>query len=104
MMRELEVPLPLSGFQVDADQRFGEQIVAGPMAAVVVGRRRLDRQVHEPELLVDGDLRPDADVAVGRPRFAFPRVVAELTRPRNRVELPELLPGARVERAREALR
>ena len=64
MVHELEVPLALAGLQIDADEALGEQVVAGPVAAVEVRRRRLDRQVDEAELLVDGDLRPDAGVAV----------------------------------------
>ena len=77
-MHELEMPLARAGLQIDADEAFGEEIVAGPVAAVEVGRWRLDRQIDEAELFVDGDLRPHADVAVGGPRLVLPRVVAEL--------------------------
>ena len=52
MVHELVVPLPLPGLQIDADQALGEQVVAGTMAAVEVGRGRLDRQVDEAELFV----------------------------------------------------
>ena len=104
MVHELEVPLALAGFQIDARKRFGKQVVAGPMAAVVIGAGRLNRQIHEPGVFVHSDLRPHADVAVRRPRLLFPRVVAELARPRNRVELPQLLAGPSVERARKAFR
>ena len=79
-MDELEMPLALAGLQIDADEALGEQVVAGTMAAVVIGRRRFDRQVDQAEIFVDGDLRPDAGVAVGRPRLVLPRVVAELAR------------------------
>ena len=73
------------------------------MAAVEIRRRRFDRQVDEAELFVHGDLRPHADVAVDRPRVLLPRLVAELARTRNRVELPELLAGPHVEGAHQAL-
>ena len=86
MVHELEVPLALPGLQVDGDETLGEQVVAGPVPAVEVRRRRLDRQVGEAELFVDADLRPDAGVAVVRPRVLFPGVVAELARARNGVE------------------
>src|SRR4030095_12394151 len=102
-MHELEVPLALAGLQVDADEAFGEEVVAGAMAAVVIGGRRFDRKITETELFIDRDLRPHADVAVARPRFLEPRVVAEITRARNRVELPDHLAGADVERADDAL-
>src|SRR5437899_2603296 len=67
MVDQLEVPLPLPCLQIDRDQTLSEQVVAWPMAAVEVGRRRLDGQIHEAELLVDGHLVPDAHVAVPRP-------------------------------------
>ena len=104
MVHQLEVPLALAGLQIDADQGVAEQIVAGPMAAVEVRRRIFDGQVYEARFFVDGDLRPNARVAVDRPRFVFPRVVAELAGLRNRVERPQELAGLHVERAHEPLR
>ena len=95
VMHDLEVPLALAGLQIDADEAVAEQVVAGTMAAVEIRCRILDRQIHEAELFVDRDLRPDAGVAVDRPRFLFPRVVAELAGPRNRVERPQQLAGLR---------
>jgi hypothetical protein len=43
MVHELEVPLLLAGFQIDGDQRLGVEVVARPVAAVGVDRRRLAR-------------------------------------------------------------
>ncbi len=100
---ELEVPLPLAGTQIDADQRFAEEVVAGAVAAIEVVGRGLHRQVGQAEVLVDGDLRPDAGVAVLLGRAAQPRVVPELARFRDRVEDPQALAGADVERADVAL-
>src|SRR5206468_1951408 len=85
-------------------ERFCVQIVAGTVAAVGVDRRRLARQVDEAGLGVDGDLRPDADVAGPLPRSVFPRLVAGLAGIRNRVEAPDLLAGARVVGADEPFR
>ena len=103
MVHELEVPLALAGLQVDGDDAFGEEVVAGTMAAVEIGGGRLDRQVRETELFVDRNLIPDADVAVDRPRIVQPRVVAEFAGPRNRVERPQPLAGAHVEGLDEPL-
>src|ERR1041384_1801335 len=103
-MDELEVPLPLTGLQIDRDEAFAEQVVAGPVAAVVVRGRRFHRQIHEPEVLVDAGLRPDTDVAVARPRVVLPCLGAELSGSRDRVERPEKLPAARIEGAPEPLR
>ena len=72
VMHDLEVPLALAGLQIDADDAVAEQVVAGTMAAVVVRRRILDRQIDQAGFLVDRDLRPDAGVAVDRPRLVLP--------------------------------
>ncbi len=73
------------------------------MAAVVVARRQLDRQVGHVELFVDRNLSPDAGVAGVDPGFLFPRVVAELAQLGNRVENPQALAGLDVEAADVAL-
>src|SRR5262249_19756648 len=93
----------LPGLEVDADEAVAEQVVARTMAAIQIRRRIFDRQVDEARFLIDGDLRPDAGVAVDRPRFLLPRVGAELARTRNRVERPQQLAGLRVPRAHQAL-
>ena len=48
-MHGLEVPHAFAGRGVEADQALGEQIVAAPMAAVVVVGRRTEGQVHVAE-------------------------------------------------------
>src|SRR5205814_10330609 len=96
-------PLALSGVVVDAERRLRERIVAGAMAAVVVGRWCFDRQIDEAKILVHGDLRPHAGVAVNGPRFLFPAVVAEFARTWNRVELPQLFAGPRIVGAHQPL-
>src|SRR5260221_3871361 len=103
MVHELEVPLAHAGLQIDGDERLGEQVVARPVAAVGVDRRRFHREVDEAQLRIDGDLRPDAVVAGPRPRFLFPRAVAEFAGRWNRIEAPDLFTGARVERADQTL-
>src|SRR6188472_960505 len=103
MVHELEVPFALSGFQIDTDDALGEEVVAWTMAAIVVGRRRFNWEVDEAGLLVDGDLRPHAGVAGLGPRLVLPRVVAEFAWPRNRVERPQQLAAAHIERAHQAL-
>src|SRR5262245_3363558 len=96
------MPLPLSGFQINANQAFAIDIVAGPMPAVVIGGGRFDRQVNEPEILVDGDLSPHAGVAVLSPRPVFPRLVSRLARSGHRIKPPELFAGSHIERAHQA--
>ena len=68
-------------------------------AAVVVAGRRLNRQIHVPELFVRRHRRPDGDVAGVGPRIVQPGLVPELPRRRHGVERPQQLPGADVEAA-----
>src|SRR5207249_11382663 len=103
VMDELEVPLALTGLQIDAHQALTEQVVPWPVSTVEIRGWRLHRQVHQPCLLVYRDLGPDAGVAVNGPRLVLPRVVAKLTGTRNRVEGPEQLAAAHVEGADESL-
>ena len=67
MVHEPEVPLSLTGLEIDAHETLGKQVVSGSVATVVVGRGGLNRQVRQPEIFVDADLRPYAGVAVDRP-------------------------------------
>ena len=96
MVHELEVPDALAGLGVEADQRVGEQVVAGAVPAVVVGHRRADRQVDVPELRVVAHVRPDVGPARPLPRLVAPGLVAELARLRDGVEDPLHLAGADV--------
>src|SRR5262245_43051087 len=53
VMNELIMPDALTGRELHCEQRFGKQVVAGPMTAVVVAGGQFDREVDETELLVD---------------------------------------------------
>ena len=95
-MHRLEVPHPLAGLDVERDQALGEQVVARPVAAVVVAGRRARRQVHVAQLLVGAHRRPDVGVARVAPRLVAPGVGAEVVPPRHRAEDPPHVPGAGV--------
>src|SRR6185503_4152250 len=103
MMNELEVPLALTGLEINRNQALAVQVVSRALAAVVVRRGRFNRKIDETELFVHSDLRPHAGVAVDGPRAIQPRVVAELSGTWNRVERPQHLAGAYVIRAHESL-
>ena len=92
-----------AGLQVDRDEALGVEVVAGAVAAVLVDGRRFDRQIDDAGFGVGGDLRPHADVAGPVPRSVFPRLVTGLAGAGHRVEAPDLLAGAGVEGAHEAL-
>src|SRR4030095_4093836 len=81
-----------------------EQVASRTVSAVVVGRRRLDRQVHETKIFVDADLSPDADVAIDRPRLVLPRPLAVVARAGNLFNRPQPLAGPDIERPHEPLR
>ena len=102
-MHNLEMPLALAGLQIDANQAFAEQIVARPLSAVVVGRRRFHRKINQPEFFIDGHLSPHAGVAVGGPGTVLPGFVAELARPWNGVERPQQLAGFNIKSPHQAL-
>src|SRR5258705_11966179 len=89
VMYELEMPLPLSGSQIDRNHALAEQARARTLGAEVIVRRELDRQVREIELFVRRNLAPYAGVAGVRPRIVQPGVVAEFAGTRDRVEDPE---------------
>ena len=93
----LEVPLQLARLRVERDRRVAEQVVAGPIAAVVVHARTADRHVDEAALLVDGQReRPDVVAGAILPAVVAPRVVADFAGQGNGVEVPHLLARARV--------
>ena len=93
----LEVPLQLAGQRVERDGRVAEQVVAGPIAAVVVHARTADRHVDEAALLIDGQReRPDVVAGAILPAVVAPGVVTDFAGPRDGVEVPQLLARARV--------
>ena len=64
MVHQLEMPLPLAGFEIDRNERFTGQTIAWPMTSIDVSGGQLDREVRQPQFLVHADLSPDAAVAV----------------------------------------
>src|SRR5207302_5179314 len=104
VMHDLEVPLALAGFQIDAHEAVAEQIVAGPVAAVLIGSRILNREVDEAEIFIDRDPSPDACVAIDGVGVVLPRLCTELAGSGNGVESPQRLAGLHIKRAHEALR
>ena len=59
----LEVPHPLAGLDVERDDRVGEQVVAGAVAAVVDAGGRRQRHVDVAQLGVARDAAPRRQVA-----------------------------------------
>ena len=94
VMHRLEVPDPLPGLDVGGDDRLREQVVAGPVHAVVVVGGGAGRQIHVAQLVVAGQHRPDVGVARVPPRLVQPGVGPELVGAVGHgVEVPGVGPG-----------
>ena len=99
------MPRRLTGGRVEAHERFGEQVRAGPPAAPVVPARRRRREVQQPTRLIERHRRPDIRMAGGLPGAVAPRVRTEvLGRLRNGEEHPGALAGPHVEGLNRARR
>ena len=96
VMDRLEVPEPLSRARIERDQAVREEVLAEPIATIEVVGRRSGRHVHDPALVVDREGAPVVGAADVLVRLLRPRVVAELSRPRNCMELPDLPAGDHV--------
>ncbi len=101
-MDRLEVPAVLAGLDVERDDGVAEQVVAGRVAAPVVGRGPADGDEDQAPLHVHrGRGRPHVDAGAAPPAVA-PGVVAQLPGNRHGLEFPQLLAGPHVEGARIA--
>src|SRR5688572_19006291 len=104
MVDGLEVPEVLAGLRIDRNDRVRKRVVTRSIAAVVVRRRSGDRQIDDAALHIHR--REEAPHVRARSILpaVTPRVVVLVARPRNGPELPQLLAGDDVERARIARR
>src|SRR5215469_18948291 len=102
-MHDLEIPFALARFQIDTDQALAEQIIPGTFAAIIIRGWRFDRHINVPKLRIDGDLRPDAGVAIYVGRSVFPGVVTELAFFRDRMKSPKKFAGLDVEGTHQPL-
>ena len=103
VLDHLVVPDPLARSRVEREDGIREQVIAVPVHAVPVERRRPGGREHHAVLLVHGDAGPRVGAARQR-RAIGPRIRAELADLRNRVEGPPQLPRLHVERADVARR
>ena len=80
------MPLPLAGLQIHANQRFGEQIIAGPLPPVVIRCRSFYRKVNQSKLLVE--LPRDQRAPEFLPFLVLDMVVASLLMSLGMMMLP----------------
>ena len=98
----LVVPDPLPGGRIQRNQALGEEVLAWPVAAVVVACAQLDGQVDVPQRGVGAQRGPHGGVARVRPGIVFPGVVSVLAGLGDGVEGPAKLARDRVEAAHVA--
>src|SRR5579864_9677763 len=91
MVHQLKVPLALSCLQIDAHQRFPEEIVAWPVASIEIPGGGLNGQIDQPQLFIHGKLRPHSGVASVFCGTVEPCLVAKFPLLGNRVEDPQAL-------------
>ena len=87
------MPEPLSRPRIERDQAVREEVFAEPIASIEVVGRRSGRHVHDAALVINREGAPVVGTADVLVRLLRPRVVAELSRPRDCMELPDLPAG-----------
>src|SRR5512145_3157974 len=98
-MHQLEVPEALSSARLERHDRGSEQIRSNPIRTIEIVRGRSERDEDDTATDVDGHLAPIVDAADVLPGVLRPCLVAELTRPRHRMERPHQPAGQDVIRA-----
>ena len=58
VMHQLVMPFAFAGLQIHRDDALTEERIALAVAAVVIARRQLDRDVRQPQIFVNRDLSP----------------------------------------------
>src|ERR1700686_1578683 len=98
-MDQLVVPLAFPGLQVNGDEALAEEPLARAISSVVIARRQLYGQIDQPQVLVNGDLRPYPRIACIGQGVLFPCVASILTGAGDGVKNPESLAGSHIEPA-----
>src|SRR5688572_3492155 len=98
-MQQLVMPEPLAGAQIECKERIAKEVVSFAIAAPQIECGGSEREISDAALLVDCELGPRVCAARSFPRIGRPRVVAELSRTRDRMEGPHKFAGQHVERA-----
>ena len=88
VMDQLVVPSPFAGLDVQRDDARAEEVVTRTKTAVKVHGGAVRRDIDEAQLRVSRHRRPRRHVAGPFPRVVLPRVMPELARTRDDVELP----------------
>ena len=96
VMNRLEIPGELARLRVEDDQGVAKQIIAGTIATPEIRGRRAEGQEDQATLGIDRRETPDVRSRAVLPAIASPRVVTDLTWPRDRVEAPYQFAGVNV--------
>ena len=110
VLHRLKMPDAAAGSGIQRDQGIGKQVVAHPVGAIEIRRRRPGRHVDDPTVLIERHAGPIVGRAAVRPGAFRPGLITELSGMRNRVEGPAELSGLGVvganiaRRGRQSLR
>src|SRR5262249_18408932 len=97
MMSRLEVPLDLSGFDIDRHGRVAVKVVAWPVASIRIRAGTAHGKINNATLFIDRESEsPDVISGPVLPTLETPRLHSRLTFTGNRVELPEFFARARI--------
>ena len=96
VLDRLKMPDALAGVRIEREERVGEQVVAGTVGAVEIGRGGAGGDEDESTFYIDCHSRPVVGAARVGPGVLRPGVVAVLAGTRNGVERPAKPPGADV--------
>ena len=94
---DLEVPPALPRRHIERENASAKEVVARPVARIGLHGGGVRDNVHKPQLGIGRGRSPRRHVAGELPGIVLPRVVAELTGPRDHMELPEKLACPRIE-------
>src|SRR6185437_3111905 len=85
----LEIPLQLSGVGVDGDDGIAEEIIAGTIATIVIGRRAAHGHEESIGLWIDSHIpAPDVSARAVFQAIAEPCVMADFAGQRDGMESP----------------
>src|SRR2546430_1822430 len=72
MMDELKMPDTFPGFSLEAYETVAEEVVAQPVAAIHITRRRGERQIDITKFFIGSQIGPCVDSACVLPRPVLP--------------------------------
>src|ERR1041385_9188055 len=93
MMDELEMPDPLAGFSLNANETVAEEIVPEPVPAIHITRGRSQREVDVAKFFIGAQIRPCIGGTCVLPRAVLPGLDSKVAFLWNNFKGPSELTG-----------